>query len=272
MKVRVCKKENVLFALKVIFTPVVLFAIIIGFAFCVMDTNPEEVSPLAVLPVFIFYFLLIAVWVYFRKIFLVGYLKGNGVEINQEQFPEFYVFYQKMAEELNMKKLPPLFVLQEGGSLNAFAIRFSCKNYIAIFSDIFELYDTEPEVVKFVLAHELGHVKRNHLQKRFWTGLSSLIPFLGAAYSRACEYTCDNIGCDLSENGAEKGLLVLAAGKSLYAKMNAAKYIENAKKSRSASVVFSELCSSHPYLPNRIKNIQNAPKVETAVAAEAQEN
>ncbi len=272
MKVRVCKKENVLFALKVILTPVIWLATIICYAFCTLNMDSEELSPFTVLPVILFYVLLFAGWVYFRKIFLIGYLKGNGVEINQEQFPEFYVVYQKMAEELNMKKIPPLFILQEGGSLNAFAIRFSCKNYIAIFSEIFEMYDTEPEVVKFILAHELGHVKRNHMQKRFWTGISSIVPFLGSAYSRACEYTCDNIGCDLSENGAEKGLLVLAAGKSLYSKMNAAKYIENAKKCKSVSVVFSELCSSHPYLPNRIKNIQNAPKAENAVAAEVQEN
>lgn len=265
MKVRVNKKESILFALKVLFTPVVLFLILS----CIVGSFSAETDDgtkmgFMILP-FIIYTLLILLYVYISKVFLIGYLKGNGVEINSEQFPEFYESYKKMAEELNMKKIPPLFILQQGGTLNAFAIRLSCKNYIAIYSEIFDMYDTEPEAVKFVLGHELGHVKRRHLQKRFWTALSSIIPFLGAAYSRACEYTCDNIGFDLSDNGAEKGLLILAAGKKLYTRINADKYIENAKKCRSFSVLFSEKFASHPYLPNRIKNIKAAPKTQNEV-------
>lgn len=260
MKTRVNKKESFLFALKVIFTLLIVYGIykLLGYIASTPSQDGEQVSVLALASTFVLYAVIILIYVYISKIFIVGYLKGNGVEINSEQFPEFYAFYQKMAEELNMKKIPPLFILQEGGVLNAFAIRFSCKNYIAVYSEIFEMYDTEPEAVKFVLGHELGHVKRCHMQKQFWTALASIVPFLGAAYSRACEYTCDNIGCDLSNDGAEKGLLILASGKKLYAKVNPDKYIENAIHQRSFSVLFSELCASHPYLPNRIRNIRNA--------------
>ncbi|MCR4627134.1 MAG: M48 family metallopeptidase [Treponema sp.] len=253
MKIRVNKKENLYFAIKVVISLLIAYLVVTGFNKLLIERDKifGAVIPILIYVYFIF------VYLFFRKIFIVGYLKGNGVEITSDQFPEIYQIYVEMAKELGMKKVPPLFLIQQGGALNAFAIRFSCKNYIAIYSDIFEMIETDIEVVKFILGHELGHVKRHHMSKQYWTFLASLVPFLGAAYSRSCEYTCDNIGHDLSEGGSEKGLLVLAAGKNLYKKVAGDKYIESAKKRRSFSVRFVELCSSHPFLPNRIKNIKN---------------
>jgi len=258
MKIRVDKKENVLFLAKILAT--ILVAFLLWLISCYGDKkagNPET-PVLAIILVMLNYFLIIALMMFFNKIFLVGYLKGNGVEISDNQFPDFYKIYCGMGEQLGIKKLPPLFLIQQGGNLNAFAIRFSGKNYIALYSDLFEVIENDVDVVKFVVAHELGHVKRHHMTKQFWTIFGSLIPFLGPAYSRSCEYTCDNIGTDLSENGAEKGLLVLAAGKKLYGKVNPDKYLERARCNRSFSVTLSESLSSHPYLPNRIRNVRKA--------------
>jgi Zn-dependent protease with chaperone function len=115
------------------------------------------------------------------------------------------------------------------------------------------------ETVLFVLAHELGHIKRKHMQKRFWTFPSSIIPFLTAAYSRSCEYNCDNIGSSFvsSENSKLNALLLLAGGKDIYKEINITNYIETAKQNRSFAVSFVNLFISHPYLPNRITNIKN---------------
>ena len=252
MKVRVNKKENLYFGIKAVLSLLIIWFIVLGVKglFSLKENAVATIVPLLI------YVIFIALYVFLRKIFIVGYLKGNGVEITEEQFPEIYQIYQEMGKSLEMKKLPPLFLIQQGGSLNAFAIRFSCKNYIAIYSDIFDMIETDIEAVKFIIGHELGHVKRHHMSKKFWTLPASIVPFLGAAYSRSCEYTCDNIGHDLSEGGSEKGLLVLAAGKALYKKIDTAKYIESAKKRRSFSVKLIEACSSHPFLPNRIKNIK----------------
>jgi Zn-dependent protease with chaperone function len=163
-----------------------------------------------------------------------------------------------MAGKLGLKIIPPLFILQQGGMLNAFAIRLSGENYIAIYSDIFSLYKSDIETVKFVLAHELGHVKQKHNQKRVWTFPSSIIPFLTPAYSRACEYTCDNIGGSLipDETSRLNGLLLLAGGKDIYKEINIKNYLETAERHRSFAVDLVNLFISHPYLPKRIENLQ----------------
>jgi Zn-dependent protease with chaperone function len=253
MEVRVNKKENLYFIIKVVLTIAVLFGAAKYFKKIFAGDIKETITASMVV---IIYSVLIWLFVMFQKVFLVGYLKGNGIEITQNQFPEIYQCYYEMGQSLRIKKMPPLFIIQQGGSLNAFAIRFSGKNYIAVYSDIFEMINSDVEVVKFILGHELGHVKRHHMSKMFWTSLSCIVPFVTSAYSRSCEYTCDNIGNDLSRNGSLSGLLVLAAGKKLYKQINIEQYIEDSKKQKGFALKFTGICSSHPFLPKRLLNVQ----------------
>ncbi len=151
---------------------------------------------------------------------------------------------------------------QQGGFLNAFAVRFSGKNYIAIYTEVFSLINSDLDAVKFVIGHELGHVKRMHMSKRFWTFPSSIIPFLGSAYSRRCEYTCDNIGSLFAGGKAQDGLVLLAAGRDLYKQVDVADYVEEAKANYTAAVKFVGLFMSHPYLPKRLKNLEGIRSFE----------
>jgi Zn-dependent protease with chaperone function len=140
---------------------------------------------------------------------MIGYLKGNGILLGEHQFPAVYNTVTAQAEALGISKVPDVYLVQAGGLLNAFATRFSGRNYIVIYSDLFEAaYEQNKAAVDFVLAHELGHIKRNHMLKNLLTFPAFLVPFLGTAYSRACEYTCDSIGHALSPNGAKNGLLL----------------------------------------------------------------
>jgi Zn-dependent protease with chaperone function/Tfp pilus assembly protein PilF len=244
------ESENVLFTIKVIVT----ILIWIGIVLLLGNLGNKDSSMIAVILIYVVIFLL---FFWLRKIFLIAYVKGEGILISEEQFPEVFSIYNDMAKRLELEKIPPLFILQSGGILNAFAIRFGAKNYIAIYSDIFALYKTDIESVKFVLAHELGHVKRKHMQKSFWTFPSFIIPFLNSAYSRACEYTCDNIGASFVSNESSRlnGLLLLAGGKDIYKEISIDNYIKTAEQNRSFIVKYVNLFRSHPYLPNRIENI-----------------
>ena len=250
MDYSVRNSENVLFVVKVIAT----IGIIVGILFSLSMFEEHMATFVTV----IVYAVLILLYIWFYKIYLVAYLKGNGICVSETQFNDIFEIYCDLAKKLELKKVPPLFILQQGGLLNAFAIRLSGKNYIAIYSDIFSVYKSDIEAVKFVLAHELGHVKRKHNQKMFWTLPSSIVPFLTAAYSRACEYTCDNIGGSSisDETGKLQGLLLLAGGKDIYKEININNYLETVKKNRSLAVKFINMFISHPYLPKRIENLQ----------------
>ncbi len=245
------KKENVYFAMKVVATVLVLY----GFVAFIKALSTAGSALASSLILFGTYAVMIWLFIVFQKVFLVAYLKGDGVEVTERQFGAFHAEYARMAGELGIKRLPKLFLVQRGGLLNAFAVRFSGKNYIAIFSDVFALLKDDPDAVRFVVAHELGHVRRAHMQKRFWTFPSSVVPFLTAAYSRACEYTCDGVGMALSPEKPANGLVLLAAGPALYREVSIPEYVESARRNRSAVVRFAGLFMGHPYLPLRVENL-----------------
>lgn len=252
---KVSKKENIYFALKVIFTVIIGSYLIIALMplLALMFMVPETAVSFGII---IMYTLMIIIFVVFQKIIMIGYLKGNGVRVSEQQFPNVYLMYEEMGKKLKMDKLPNLYLLQSGGILNAYATRFSGKNYIAIYSEIFSLLEDDEEALNFIIGHELTHVKRKHLSKRFWTGLSNIVPFLNSAYSRSCELTCDNFGYALIEKKSLNGLVVLAAGKELYKNIDVDQYLKTAMVDNTAVVKFAGVFLSHPFLPKRIENLK----------------
>lgn len=183
----------------------------------------------------------------------IGNLRGNSVRVSETQFPEVYNLAQKLGGKMGLNPVPAIYVLQSGGLLNAFATRFIGRNFVVIYSDVLELaYEKGESSLGFVICHELAHIHRKHLTLNWLLYPSTLIPFLGPAYSRACEYTCDRYGAYYQPDGAIPGLLVLAAGKRLYHNVNAQEFSRQAENEGGFWIWFSEILSSHPNLPKRV--------------------
>ena len=181
-------------------------------------------------------------------------LRGNAIKVSNNQFPDIHNILINQSTKLGLKKVPDLYILQHGGLLNAFATQFIGNNYIVIYSDILEeAYSNNIDTIEFIIGHELGHLKRKHMTKSILLFPSLIIPFLGSAYSRACEYTCDNIGYSLNSKGATSGLLVLASGKKLWKKVNLETYIKQDNTQYEFWPWFAEKVSSHPNITKRIK-------------------
>ena len=250
-KYKVSPKENIYFTIKLVFSIFIYF--LIGYSlFALFTSYPPKVE----IYVFLFYGALIALYYFFATGIMIGHIKGNGIRITENQFPEIYRILETQCIQLNME-VPPVYMMQNGGVLNAYATRFIGRNYVVVYSDIFDLaFEEGVSELSFVLAHELGHIKRNHITKRLWLFPSVIIPFLGSAYSRACEYTCDNIGNAVSPAGSALGLLILASGTKGYKRVNIQEYINAANDETGFWKWFSEKVSSHPNLPNRIENVR----------------
>lgn len=184
----------------------------------------------------------------------IGSIKGNAIRVSGKQFPEVYQLTYKIATQMEINPVPPIYILQAGGLLNAFATRFFGRNFVIIYSDVLELaYEKGENALAFVICHELAHIKRKHLVWHWLIWPSKLIPFMGNAYSRACEYTCDKFGAYYQPDGAVDGLLVLASGKKLYRITNPKEFCDQADQDGGFWVWFSELLSTHPNLPKRLK-------------------
>jgi Zn-dependent protease with chaperone function len=229
-------KENVYFALVVLFSS--LSYILLAFSIVGI----------------IIMLLLIFVSVLLHGI-MMGGIRRNGVRISEKQFPEIYEKAVLTAKEMGLAELPDIYVIESQGVLNAFAARFFRKNMVVLYSGIFELIErgAEKEVL-FVLAHEFAHLKRKHVLISVLLLPAMWIPFLGNAYLRACEYTCDRYAAYYinSFESSRDALAMLAIGKELYPKVNKQVYMEQLQTETGFFVWLNEKLSSHPHLPKRI--------------------
>ena len=197
---------------------------------------------------------------YFFHAISMASIRRNGVRLSERQFPELYQKAVKLAGDMEIEKMPSVYVLESMGTLNAFATRFFGKNMVVVYSEIFDLSEEErEEELLFVLAHEFAHIKRRHVMVHLLLLPAMFIPFLGEAYLRACEYTCDRYAAYYVGNldAAKEALSMLAIGKKLSSKMSKEAYVEQIREESGFFPWLSEKLSSHPDLPKRINALDH---------------
>ncbi|TRZ37248.1 hypothetical protein CEQ21_17470 [Niallia circulans] len=207
----------------------------------------------------IFFAVLTAIMLFLHALSMGG-IRRNGVRLSENQFPELYAQAIGIAKDLELSKLPDIYILESEGILNAFATKFVRRNMVVLYSSIFEMVDKGAEKeVMFILAHEFTHLKRKHVHFGFFLLPALYIPFLGNAYMRACEYTCDRTAAYYvqSFDAAKNALTMLGIGTTLYKKVNKEAYMEQLEKESGFFVWFNEKLSTHPHLPKRIYAIES---------------
>jgi Zn-dependent protease with chaperone function len=252
---KVNPKENLYFYVRLVASLVLYYLIV----WAAIETFQSDLPAMKTAMILYVYAIIIILYIFIRFGVLIGYLKGNAIKLNHNQFPEIYQSVVKQSELLGLTTTPNVYILQSGGILNAFAARFMGHNYIVLYSEMVEAAIAQDKsILDFVIGHELGHIKRHHMLKNLLLLPSHLVPFLGAAYSRACEYTCDNIGHALSPAGVRSGLLLLASGATIYKKVNIREYIAQDYTEDGFWKWFSEKVSSHPNLTKRLTCFVNS--------------
>ena len=209
--------------------------------------------------------LVILAFILFSNAIMLGSIRGNGVRVSEQQFPDVYERVVELAEKMELKKVPDVFVIHSEGAFNAFATRFFGRNMVVIYSEVFELAREQGDKeLDFIIAHELTHVQRRHVWKSILTLPAAFVPFLSQAYSRACEYTCDRSAAYYIQDGpaAKRALTILSIGKGLYKEVNDFAYLEQIHSESNAAVWFAEVLSTHPLLPKRIQAVGHFMNVE----------
>ena len=168
---------------------------------------------------------------------LISYIKGNGVRITEEQFPDLKQQISACCRKLGLDEEPQACLMQMGGMLNAFATRFLGRHFLVLYSDVVDGLADNPDALNFYI----GHIKRKHLHWATIPMPASALPLIGPAYSRAREYTCDR-----------HGLAVLAAGGKRARMMNHRAYVDQAGQTEGFWMSFHELVGDYPWLVKRM--------------------
>lgn len=195
----------------------------------------------------------------FAQSALIAHIKGNGVELSEAQFPDLHAQFAACCERLQIKKHPTAYVLNGNGGLNAFATKFLGAQFVVLMSDVVDAMDQHADGVRFYIGHELGHLRMKHLTGHFLRWPAMWVPLLGAAYSRACESTCDRHGlaCSGSPEGAARALAALSAGAERWKNVDMSAYLGQAKHSSGFWMSFHELIAGYPWLTKRVARVMN---------------
>ncbi len=205
-------------------------------------------------------YVLLAFLVYvFAQSALIAWIKGTAVRLSPEQFPDLHQRFEDCCQKLGISERPEAYILNGSGTLNAFATRFFGRNFVVLLSDVVDAMEAEPDGINFYIGHELGHIRMKHLTGRLWRLPVLWLPLLGAAYSRAQEYTCDLHGraCCESTESASRALVALAAGPRRWATANLASYAGQAHGYTGFWASFHELIGGYPWLTKRVGHVQD---------------
>jgi Zn-dependent protease with chaperone function/type II secretory pathway pseudopilin PulG len=204
------------------------------------------------------YLLLFYIGYLFAHSALISYLKGNAVHITEAQFPDLYHRISDCCAKLEMDEQPEAYLLQMGGTLNAFATRFLGRDFLVLYTDVVDALQDKPESLNFYIGHELGHIKRKHLRWGPVLAPAAMLPLIGAAYHRAREYTCDRHGLAACQDvaSATTGIAVLAAGGKQWKTMNQQHFMDQVEHTGGFWMSYHELVGDYPWLTKRMAAVK----------------
>lgn len=154
-------------------------------------------------------------------------LTGSHLKVTRKNFPDLKATFEKVCQILDMQKEPDLY-LKVGFGINAFATGAD-NPIIVLHSNTVDLL--EEEELMFIIGHELGHVKSNHV---LYHHMGEVLQELGGAigsvtlgvgqlvtsglqiallnWRRMSEFTADRAGLLACQNvnSAAKAMLKLA--------------------------------------------------------------
>jgi len=232
----VYKHEKPLLSIALIISTIIWLALIVG-----------------TVGIALIYLLLGYIFFLFAHSAFISHLKGTGVKITKDQFPDLYEKLIKGCDKVGLDNIPEAYLLRTD-FFNALATKFLGRHYVVLFTDVVDALKDQPDAIDFYIGHELGHIHRKHLTWQTYIMPASLLPVLGTALRRAEEYTCDRYGvvCCQSEDDIKAALAAIAAGDTRWKSINVDSYLKQIDDTNGFWMSFNELTSDYPWLTKRM--------------------
>ncbi|MCS6244825.1 MAG: M48 family metallopeptidase [Opitutus sp.] len=207
----------------------------------------------------IFYAVFIGFFLWLGNGLLVAHVRSESIRVDERQLPELDKAFREVCQQLGVRQPPGLYVIQAGGMLNAFATRFSGRNFVVVYSDLLEALGPTSTEMKFILGHELGHIKSRHILKQIFLGPGMFFPLIGPAYRRAWVTSCDRYGAFAAQDvdGSVRAMMILSGGKEHGRTLSSNAFAGQHGDERGFFVSLHEITSTYPTLSRRVSDLLN---------------
>ncbi|NYH52331.1 MULTISPECIES: M48 family metallopeptidase [Nocardiopsis] len=175
--------------------------------------------------------------------------RAESVKISPTQFPEVYRTVVSLAAGMGLSRTPEVYVRVGGRHRETDAAGHGLRRYLVLSDELFgpDGRVRDPRALAFLVAHQLGHVAAGHagFWRRTATLGADLVPGLGAALSRAMEYTADNHAYAHVPEGAYAARITAGGGR-LYTRINMGEMADRARTDRGFSLLLYHLLVRRP--------------------------
>jgi len=191
--------------------------------------------------------------------------KAHLIKVSENNFPMISKLAKVAAYRLKIP-ITPVYI-KTSPHLNALTSGFWGTHWIVLNSALVKEF--VPEELLYVIGHEMGHIKREHAT---WLNLmathgTSSIPLISGGlriifnnWSIKAEYSADRAGLIANKNlkSCMAALSMLASG---HRNIELESYLEESDRYQKDPLSrIGELFGTHPYIPNRIKKLQQFSK------------
>jgi Zn-dependent protease with chaperone function len=179
---------------------------------------------------------------------------AHAVRLSPTQFPDAHRVVREVGAEMGLGAVPDVYVRpgpEPGARVAGHGPRRCVVVSSAAFGDGGRLHD--PAALRFLVAHQLGHVRAGHTSPwwRLGTAAAWAVPGLGSSLARAMEYTADDHAHAHCPEGAH-AVRLMAAGRHLYPQVSPGELAERARTDRGLFVFLYTLLSPRPALTRRM--------------------
>lgn len=226
----------------------------------------------------LFWAIIVAIFLWIAGQFFRAEIIGNCIKVSETQYPEVYKIVQECSKDLNLSTIPEVFIINSNGVINSAVIRSLSKQYVFLYSALIDLMILDKQggsinELKMIIGHELAYHAAGHtgIIKNVLLIPARIVPFVGNAYSRACELTADRVGAAFTKDIAvsKRALVALACGSNaLVYKTNIESFIQQERDVPSITGFISQLYSTHPRMTIRIQEMEYNYNKRTQVAHE----
>lgn len=189
--------------------------------------------------------------------------RSNGIKVGPQQFPEIWEIYTELLAKFELAHAPGLYVINGNGQVNAYALSCSVQHkYVVLHAEIAALVHLDPQIVRFVLAHELAHHKLGHvslIRLAVETVMRAL--FLpGQALTRAQEYSADRLAMAVCPEASDT-IAFLTVGPWMAERLNTEAFAEQIEGEESSLMVrVVNIASDHAVMTKRFKALRDIAK------------
>lgn len=201
-----------------------------------------------------------------------GRTLANGIVLDERNFPDLYGILETIAKRLGIK-IPYTVISNEIDGINAFATGTDEKPFIVISNSAPKLLGKEE--LRFILAHECGHIALEHMVYHTAGSLAAAmggyLPVIGPilsntavfplnCWNRCSEITADRIGLICCGNlyRAQMALLKIVGGMTDVEGVDIEHYIVQGKMLQKTQVLgkLGEYFQTHPMIHKRLRALE----------------